>query len=390
MARFVAQNGLLLPPQKSYMISLSESLYLAAGAFDLFPDAIIVVDKNGIIRNSNRQVESVFGYTESEVNGKELIMLLPDRFKAAHPHFVGSFFYKASIRKMGAGMALFGKHKLGHEINIDIALSVINTNSEQFALAVIRDISDKLKLVNQITSIEKIKTELEQFAYVLTHDLKAPLQRVKMLTHLINLELSEKESDDIKTIINYLNDSVQGMESLIYGVLDYHKAKLEKNETVSTVNLNEIFSRALNMMVVPENVLVESVKPLPVVEGNETMLLQIFMNLIYNAVTHNEKEKGIIQIDWQETDNLIEISVADNGTIIPEQHRELIFELSTQLNPNVFKKSHGLGLSIVKQIVTKNKGSKIWYEPSSMGGSCFKFTWPYNKDLVLTEPILKT
>ena len=358
-------------------MNLSETLYLAAGAFDLFPDAIIVVDKEGKIRNSNKQVETIFGYKENEVNGNELEMLLPDRFREAHPGFVKGFFGKASIRKMGAGVSLFGKHKHGHEIHIDIALSIIDTGVEPYALAVIRDISDKMNLVNQLNSIEKIKNELEQFAYVLSHDLKAPLHRIKMLTHLINLEFSEKESEDIKTIINYLNDSVHGMESLIHGVLEYHKAKLDKNDSSSSVDINEIYNSATKMIHVPENYLVELVKPLPILHGNETMLLQIFMNLIFNAITHNVKEKGILLIDWVENVNAIEFSFSDNGLVIPEEYREFIFEPRTQLDPNVFKKSHGLGLSIVNQIVTKNDGCKIWYEPSSLGGSCFKFTWPY-------------
>lgn len=358
------------------MLNLNESLYLMAGAFDLFPDAIIVVNKNGIIKNANKQIHTIFGYSEEEIKGQELAVLLPERFRDKHPHFVASFFDKASIRKMGAGTSLFGRHKSGTEMNIDIALSVIDTGAEKYALAVIRDISDKMNLVNRITSIEKIKNELEQFAYILTHDLKAPLQRVKVLTHLINLELSEKESEEVKTIINYLNDSVLGMESLILGVLDYQKAKLEKNTVEVDVNLNDIFNQVLKMITVPGNFTIKTMQPLPILKGNSTMLLQVFLNLINNAILHNTKPFGILEIDWERNDKEIELSFSDNGIIIAPYLREKIFDITTQLDNKKPKDTHGIGLSIVKQVIENNKNGKVWYEPSQIGGSCFKFTWP--------------
>ena len=358
------------------MLDLNKSLFLITGAFDLFPDAIIIIDKNGVIKNANKQLKSVFGYEENEITNKELSILLPDRFKDRHPHFVASFFETSSIRKMGAGTSLFGKHKLGHEINIDIALSVINTGTEQFALAVIRDISDKMQLVNKIKSIEIIKSELEQFAYILTHDLKAPLNRVKALTQLINLELNDKDSSEIKIIVNYLNDSVIGMEKLIHGVLDYHKTKLENNIEESTVNLNEVFDQVIKMISCPDNFKITLKKALPTITGNNTMLLQVFLNLINNAITHNTKESGILEIDWIKNDYHLEFLFSDNGIVIPEEQRENIFDITSQLGKSKTKNSHGFGLSIVKQIIEKNKNCKIWYEPSVIGGSCFKFTLP--------------
>ena len=358
------------------MNDLNKSLYLIAGAFDLFPDAIIVVDKHGIIRNANKQIEAVMGYRVDEVVNKELNMLLPERFRGGHHNFVASFFTTTGIRKMGAGIALLGTHKSGAEINIDIALSVIEVGNEKFALAVIRDITDKIRLASQISQLEFFKNELENFAHILTHDLKAPLHKVKSLTQLIHLELSERESEEIKLMINYLNESVQGMKNLIYGVLDYSKAKLNKDRIEADVDLNDVYSNAINMMEVPANFTIHKARELPVVRANNTMMLQVFMNLIYNSVAHTTKEQGRLEVDWREENGILEFDFADNGTPIPEDKRESIFEVSTQLGNTQNKRSHGLGLSIVKEAIVYDSANKVWCEESKFGGCSFKFTWP--------------
>lgn len=368
-------------PNESYtpilkmLNTLNDSLYLLAGAFDLFPDAILVVDIAGTIRNANKQVESVFGYTVAELHHQNLNMLLPGRYTQHHHNFVAKFFDTTTIRKMGAGVSLFGRRKDGREIDIDIALSLIETTSGKYALAVVRDISDKMRLVDHISSIEKIKKELEQFSYVLTHDLKAPLQKVKALTHLIHLELPEKESDDIKTMISYINESVDGMESLIHGVLEYHKAKLTKDDTASMVDLNEVFEQAIKLLEIPESFTVKVRQRLPSIIINKTSALQIFLNLISNAISHNKNEKGLLEIGYTVEGDKAVFTFADNGSPIPAALRENLFEISSQIKNAAERKSNGFGLSIVREIVEGNKSQKLWYEDSDLGGTAFKFTW---------------
>lgn len=357
------------------MNSLNDSLYLLAGAFDLFPDAILVVDVSGTIRNTNKQVETVLGYRPDEVIGQNLNMLLPERYRHGHHNFVASFFERGSIRKMGAGIALYGRKKDGHEINIDIALSQIVTSTETFALAVVRDISDKISLASRLGSIEKMKSELEQFAYVLTHDLKAPLQKVKSLAQLIHLELSEQESDDIKTMIGYLTDSVSGMESLIYGVLDYHKAKLLRQNKYEQVDLNDTLNTCLEMLEIPERFQIQS-ETLPVIFANKTAILQVFLNLVGNSIKHCNKIDGFVKIESRMLEGSYLLSFSDNGSVVPQHLRPDLFNITAQMRNAATSKSHGFGLSIVREIIELNEGHKIWYEENEMGGSSFLFTWP--------------
>lgn len=357
------------------MNSLNDSLYLLAGAFDMFPDAVIVVDSDGLIRNANRQVFTVLGYAEVDLVGKSLNILLPERYRNVHHRMVAGFFDAPGMRKMGAGMPLFALHKDGHEINIDVALSQVNTAAEKFALAVIRDITDKMNLVNHISSAEKIKDELEQFAYVLTHDLKAPLHKVKTLAHLIHLEISEKESEDIRTMINYLNESVDGMENLITGLLDYYKAKLSKEDFALPVSLHDVLIKAQRLISVPGHFEIVEKAVLPVINANSTAMQQVFINLMYNAINHSKAKQGRLEISHSLVGNQYIISFADNGSPIPTAALSSLFDITAQIR-NASGNSHGFGLSIVKDIIESNPGCKVWYEDSTLGGSCFRFSWP--------------
>lgn len=355
--------------------TLNESMFLMAGAFDILPDAILVVDEEGIIINSNKQVHAVFGYKSDEVNGRSLDLLLPEMVHSRHKNLIRSYFKNPRIRKMGTAVALAGMHKTKGKISIDVALSTISIGGDTYAISVIRDISDKVKLVSRISHIERVNTELEQFSYILTHDLKAPLHRIKVLTEMIMLEHSERESKEIRTITSVLNESVSGMEKLISGILEYNKAKFQKDLIETQIDLNAVFKQSLSMIDVPEKFSINLVKPLPVVQGNEVVLLQIFMNLLNNAIMHGNKSGGLLEIDSKEREDGIEVSFSDNGEVLPQDTWDKIFDLANQIGKKRTRDSYGFGLSIVKQLVENRPGGSVWYEPSHLNGSRFVFTW---------------
>ncbi len=357
------------------MMNLNDATLLVSGAFDVFPDAILVVDKSGVIKNTNKQVLNVFGYEELELKEQSLSILLPERSRDKHEMLVRGFFAESGIRKMGDGASLRGVHKKGHEIDIDIALSIIPIGEEIYALAVVRDLSEKLNMISQLNQAENIKNELERFAFILTHDLKAPLYRIKLLSQLIDQGIASQDGNEIHTLLNYLLQSVNGMEGLIHGVLGYFDAKLSPKKAKTKVNLNVTFAQSIAMINIPATFKVDLKTKLPVVKGDSTMMLQIFNNFIANSVIYNNKKKGLLEIDVQKQGKMYLFSFDDNGITVPDEHKLRIFNLTVRLNKKR-DASHGLGLSIVQEIVNSN-GGKIWCEDSHLGGCCFKFTWPF-------------
>jgi PAS domain S-box-containing protein len=132
--------------------------------FEASPDAIAVTDAQGRITSINTQVERLFGYTRQELIGQSVEILVPDRFRQAHPKYRSTYNAHASVRPMGAGLDLFGRRKDGIEFPVDIMLSPIETPEGRVVISVIRNISDRKKAQEAIRRSEAQFRALFEFS----------------------------------------------------------------------------------------------------------------------------------------------------------------------------------------------------------------------------------
>jgi two-component system, cell cycle response regulator len=118
--------------------------------FTSSPDAIVVVDREGRILEANPQVESLFGYTSSDLLGSPVEVLIPDRFRSVHATHRSAYSNQPHMRPMGTGLELCGRRKDGSEFPVDIMLSPVETTESRLALAVIRDITERKRLEEEL------------------------------------------------------------------------------------------------------------------------------------------------------------------------------------------------------------------------------------------------
>jgi signal transduction histidine kinase len=222
--------------------------------------------------------------------------------------------------------------------------------------------------------LENANQELKDFAHIISHDLKAPLRGIRTVCDWILTDSAEKLGEEGKEQMNLLVSRVERMHNLIGGVLQYSRVGCleEKKERV---DLNEVISEVVDMVGIPENIELLIEKELPVVECGQVKIMQVFGNLLGNAIKHMDKPQGQIKISYIEEDGFWKFSVADNGPGIEEEHFERIFRMFQTLKPRDKFESTGVGLTVVKKIV-ESYGGKVWVESKVGEGSVFHFTIP--------------
>ncbi len=141
-------------------LQLSDQRFRAL--FDFSPDAIIATDESGTLTEVNSQVEKFFGYSRAELLGQPIEILVPERFRTAHPQHRKDYIAEARMRPMGIGLELHGRRKDGSEFPVDIMLSSVETGSGRVVLSVIRDLSEKVRAQEESERREREKRYLEE------------------------------------------------------------------------------------------------------------------------------------------------------------------------------------------------------------------------------------
>ena len=138
---------------------LAGDALLSRSLLEAVPDATLVVNQEGVVLQVNSQVEDLFGYTRDELIGQSVEVLVPDRQRSQHHHHREQFTDRPKVRRMGAGLDLYGRRRDGSEFPVEISLSPVLTSNGLLVLSAIRDISDRKRIEEEL---RRVHNELEQ------------------------------------------------------------------------------------------------------------------------------------------------------------------------------------------------------------------------------------
>jgi signal transduction histidine kinase len=221
-------------------------------------------------------------------------------------------------------------------------------------------------LVNELAHQNQ---ELSDYAHMVSHDLKSPLRSIDTLTAWLKEDYKAQFDDNGNKNLDLIRNNVEKMDTLINGILEYSTiGKLQID--VYDVNTDTLIDDILNSLQVPSRITVSKIN-LPVIKGDKYRLQQLFQNLIDNAIAHNDKDNGAIEVGALDKGDLWEFYVTDNGKGIDSAYFDKIFKTFETLESNV--QSTGIGLSIVKKIVNLYGGT-IWLTSEIGQGTTFYFT----------------
>ena len=234
--------------------------------------------------------------------------------------------------------------------------------------------AQKKKKEELLQSLSLQNEELSEYAHVVSHDLKAPLINIHtLISWFMDDHKATFTENDLKPLHQVLFN-VEKMDFLIKGILDYSTIdKLEQQDKL--VNLNTLIAEILQTFLIPKHISITVQDNLPNLYGNTWRFKQVFQNLIQNAIKYSDKDKaqGTIELGYTEQDGLFQFYVKDNGVGIKPEYFEKIFKVFTKLESS--SSSSGIGLSIVKKIITFYKGT-LWLESEEGSGTTFYFTLP--------------
>lgn len=349
---------------------LNEKSSQLKGVFENILDAYVIMDLSGNILKFNDASTALFGYDVSKEPFNVFNLIYHEDVEYAMASF-GTLQEKGFFKNYRARIITKSKEVKWVHINASLIYDI--TGLPIAAQGIVRDVTHLKYLEEQkeqiLKKLEKSNNELYEYAHVVSHDLKSPLRTIDALVSWIRSDNADKFDQETIQNMNLIETTLENMDKLISNILNYSSADTAEEEV--EVNLNKVLSNIKNTLFIPENITLKVNSNLPVVKGDGTKFQQLFQNLISNAIKFNDKEKGLIEIDFTEEVTFYEFSVKDNGIGIEKEFHGEIFKVFQSLTKR--EDSTGIGLSIVKKIVDLYKGT-IWLESTPKIGTTFYFT----------------
>ena len=404
--------------------ALAESEARFKRLFDQSPDAMFLMDYQDTnvpwrIVECNEAAARMNGYTQEEMIGQSIFMFVANRSDDRVPGI-------EAIKEMldHNNITLFEtlhRHKNGYVFPIEVAITSITFDGKEYILGQDRDITERKKVEDDlkaahekleqrvaqrtadlqimnasmqaeikerqraeterqklIEELEAKNNELEQFAYTVSHDLKSPLITISgflnFMEHDIQAGKTERAAQDIRRILS----ATSKMQALLDNLLELSRVGHITNEPTA-VSLSRLVNEAAELLhgpITKRGVSLGIANPMPDVYVDEPRFVEVFQNLISNAIKFmGNEENPTIEIGLaDETDKNVTCFVKDNGVGIEPQFQDQVFDLFERLDNDV--DGTGIGLSLVKRIVDVHNG-RIWVESAGIGqGTTFFITLP--------------
>ncbi|HME73362.1 MAG TPA: PAS domain S-box protein, partial [Myxococcota bacterium] len=360
-------------------------------AVESAPSGMVMSDENGEIVLVNRAIEAMFGYTAHELVDQPIEILVPTRVRSLHPELRAGFFAAPGARAMGAGRELYGRHKDGSEIPVEIGLNPIQNSEGTFVLCSVVDVSERKRAESALAMADRM-TAVGTLAAGVAHGINNPLAYVKG-----NLLFAQAEIGDlldraraaqpgpatlgrlaeVRKALGEAEEGANRVRDLVTDLLTFSRHREEPRgtaqltavlESVLQMTANEIRHRAR---------LAKSYEAVPAVVGEVSRLAHVFTNLIVNAaqsIPEGEAECNEIRVaTWTDSEGWAVVEIRDTGCGITPDLQARIFEPFFTTKP--IGSGTGLGLSIAHGIVSA-LGGGIDFESELGKGTAFRVRLP--------------
>jgi PAS domain S-box-containing protein len=344
---------------------------------DALPDAVILINSEGVIVLANARAEELFGCARGELLRQPVEQLLPDRLRG-HPAGSGKNHLPQWQWQPAAG-ELSGLRKDGTEFPAAISFRPWRIEDGEWSIGTIRDLTEQKHLEAQLkekdAALEVANQELQAFSYSVSHDLRAPLRAMDGFAAILKKSLGPDVPEATGHALKRIQDNVAKMSKLIEGLLDFSSltwlALTKKN-----VNPGELAQNVFNELTIaaPGQRVDCQISRLSACTADIALLRRVFANLLSNALKFTrDREPAVIRVGCRDENGERVYFVRDNGAGFDMEYSGKLFHVFQRLHsPSEFEGT-GVGLAIVHRIIQRH-GGRVWAEGQVDSGATFYFT----------------
>ncbi len=334
-------------------------------------DGIITIDTRGKIESANPAALKLFGYSEEEMIGNSINMLMPEPDQSLHNSYIDNYMRTGVGGIIGKGREVKGKRKDGTTFPFLLSISEINIEGRKVFTGIIHDISELKKVQDALRKERELNELKSRFVTMASHEFRTPLSTILSSVSLIAKYPDAKDHDKRDKHIQRIKNSVENLTSILNDFLSLSRLE-EGRILLSPVDINlldlcdEIVDE-MNSMTKHQQVIKHECKNCNhVLSLDKNVLKNIITNLLSNAIKYSPENSTITMtsmIDKQ----VINISVSDQGIGIPEDDKPHIFSRFFRAQNAGNIQGTGLGLNIVKKYLDLLNGNIVFVSEQNKG-----------------------
>jgi PAS domain S-box-containing protein len=355
----------------------------------LLPVGMMLVNQEGNIIEVNQETCHLFGYSEQELIGMPVDLLVPEAKRADHDKLRQSFSDNAKPRIMAANDTdLSGQCKDGSLIPLEIGLAPVQLGADRYMLATLLNVKErreameslKQKNIEMDLALEKLRQsneQLERFAFVCSHDLQEPVRMVLSFSQLLKKKAAEQLDEKSLGYLGHITSGAERAREMISDILTFCRLDQVTNayETFELSELCEQIYITLKPSLEEKNAEFTWPDTLPSLVGVKSQVFQLVMNLVSNGVKFNRTPHPKVVLSLNDNQDFWQIRITDNGIGIDPKYFHKLFHVFGRLNAKSDFPGSGVGLAICKKIVDQHSGG-ISIDSQPNQGTTFIINWP--------------
>jgi two-component system sensor kinase FixL len=359
--------------------------------FATSPDGIITIDPKGTVLTFNPTAEDLFGYSEADVVGKNVKLLMPEPYQGEHDGYLARYLETGEKRIIGIGREVTAQRKDGTTFPMELAVGEMEIGGRKLFTGFIRDISrrrdaeerlelsqDRLKeLQSEFVQVSRLSA-MGEMAATLAHELNQPLSAMMNYAQATRRMLQASAAEDTVRLVELMTKAVE-QATRAGEIIRRLRTFVAQGETEKSLDdISDVVNEACALALVGARsdgveTTMSLAADLPEVLMDRIQIQQVVVNLIRNSLDamDNQERRTIAIKTAIDEDNALVVSVADNGPGLDEEIAEKLFQPFNSSKTD----GMGIGLSISRTIIEQH-GGRIWSTPNDGGGAIFSFTLP--------------